>query len=58
MLVVLGATRARSPTAHAPCALLQELRDLYPEFHEFVRIREELDPKGMFLNGYLERLLA
>ncbi len=34
-----------------------ELADLYPEFDKFCQIRQKLDPQGMFLNKYLERVL-
>jgi FAD/FMN-containing dehydrogenase len=35
-----------------------ELSTLYPRWHDFQRIRAELDPQGMFLNGYLRVLFA
>lgn len=34
-----------------------ELAELYPRFDEFVKIRERLDPQGVFLNPYLEKVL-
>ncbi|MBE3561425.1 MAG: FAD-binding protein [Ktedonobacteraceae bacterium] len=34
----------------------QELATLYPHWHDFRRIRAELDPAGVFLNDYLRRL--
>lgn len=34
-----------------------ELRELYPEWSRFQDVREELDPEGVFLNPYLERVL-
>lgn len=34
-----------------------ELRDLYPHFEEFERVRRQLDPSGRFLNRYLRDLL-
>lgn len=30
---------------------------LYPRFHDFALLREELDPQGKFINPYLRRLL-
>lgn len=30
---------------------------LYPRFQEFAQLRDELDPKGKFLNDYMRRLL-
>lgn len=29
------------------------LEQVYPKFEDFLQIRRQLDPKGMFLNGYL-----
>jgi L-gulono-1,4-lactone dehydrogenase len=34
------------------------LRDLYPRFDDFLRVRDELDPEGRFANPYLERVLG
>ncbi|MBK0418018.1 FAD-binding protein [Leucobacter sp. CSA1] len=34
-----------------------ELRELYPEWDEFQRIRRALDPDGVFQNDYLRQLL-
>jgi FAD-linked oxidoreductase len=31
---------------------------LYPHWHDFLRIRERLDPQGMFLNDYLRAMLG
>ena len=33
-----------------------ELAALYPRWHDFQRIRAELDPQGIFLNSYLRAL--
>jgi len=35
-----------------------ELATLYPRWHDFQRIRAELDPQGIFLNSYLRVLFA
>lgn len=35
-----------------------ELSTLYPRWQDFQRIRADLDPQGMFLNGYLRALFA
>ncbi len=35
-----------------------ELADLYPMWDKFLQIRQELDPKGIFLNGYLQQLFG
>ncbi len=34
-----------------------ELAALYPRFDDFVRLRDRLDPRGVFLNDYLRTLL-
>ena len=34
------------------------LRPLYPRFDDFVRVREELDPDGLFRNAYLDQVLG
>lgn len=36
----------------------EELRKLYPQWDEFMAMRSKLDPSGMFLNDYLERVLT
>jgi len=33
-----------------------ELAELYPRWHDFRRVRAELDPQGVFLNSYLRDL--
>lgn len=35
-----------------------ELRTLYPRFDDFQQIRQAMDPKGIFLNGYLKQLFG
>jgi len=35
-----------------------ELRELYPMWDEFKRVRVQLDPKGVFLNPYLAKVLG
>lgn len=35
-----------------------ELEQLYPMFSEYLKIRQELDPEGMFLNEYLEEIFG
>jgi L-gulono-1,4-lactone dehydrogenase len=34
------------------------LRELYPRFGDFARIRAEVDPEGRFVNAYLARVLG
>lgn len=35
-----------------------DLREMYPEWENFLRIRQECDPAGVFLNDYLAELLG
>lgn len=35
-----------------------ELRGLYPRFDDFCALRAELDPRGLFLNSHLSRVLG
>ena len=34
-----------------------QLADRYPEWHRFLELREELDPRGLFLNEHLRSVL-
>lgn len=34
------------------------LRSAYPRFDDFLAVRKRLDPEGVFVNGYLERVLG
>jgi FAD/FMN-containing dehydrogenase len=34
------------------------LRDLYPRFQDFLALRAELDPAGLFLNPHLRRIFG
>ncbi len=34
----------------------RELRELYPRFDDFVRVRQQHDPRGRFLNDYARKL--
>ncbi|EID54248.1 D-arabinono-1,4-lactone oxidase [Saccharomonospora xinjiangensis] len=36
----------------------ERLRDLYPRFDDFRRVRAGLDPHGVFANAYLDRVLG
>ncbi|SAM02442.1 hypothetical protein [Absidia glauca] len=33
----------------------QDLRHSYPKFDDFLNVRQQIDPNGMFLNAYLQR---
>ena len=35
-----------------------DLRALYPRFDDFLRVREKLDPQGLFANQYVDRVLG
>lgn len=34
-----------------------DLKEIYPRWNDLIALRQELDPQGLFLNAYLERLL-
>ena len=36
----------------------KQLRELYPEWEAFAKVRAELDPKGVFLNDHLREVLS
>ena len=36
----------------------ETLRDIYPRFDDFLRVRDELDPERRFANPYLDRVLG
>ncbi len=40
---------------HTMCA--EQLRSVYPKWDAFLRLRQELDPSGVFLNPYLAEML-
>lgn len=37
---------------------IKELEQVYPKFHDFRKLRERLDPQGVFLNSHLKHLLG
>lgn len=39
-------------------ATAEDLAPVYPDFDRFKEVRAKLDPKGMFLNNYLRRVLG
>ena len=51
--------RVRRPAALGQAALpdAETLRDRYPRFDDFLRVRDTLDPERRFGNAYLERVL-
>jgi FAD/FMN-containing dehydrogenase len=38
--------------------MAQDLINLYPKWNDFLKIRKELDPKGMFLNDHLKQVFG
>jgi hypothetical protein len=34
------------------------LRGRYPRFDDFLRVRKEVDPNGVFTNAYLDQVLG
>nr|WP_313781716.1 D-arabinono-1,4-lactone oxidase [Paenibacillus larvae] len=36
----------------------EELKAIYPKWKEFTDVHKQLDPKGVFLNSYLQELLG
>jgi FAD/FMN-containing dehydrogenase len=36
----------------------QDLARLYPHWHDFLRVKRELDPEGLFENGWLRRIFT
>lgn len=36
----------------------RQIRDLYPRYDEFARLRQQSDPQGVFGNRLLERIFA
>uniref|UniRef100_A0ACB8GA36 Uncharacterized protein n=1 Tax=Sphaerodactylus townsendi TaxID=933632 RepID=A0ACB8GA36_9SAUR len=42
--------------AKAHTCIRRDFEKMYPEFPKFCAIREKLDPRGMFLNAYLEKV--
>ncbi|XP_043919322.1 L-gulonolactone oxidase-like [Protopterus annectens] len=42
--------------AKAHACTNRDFQKMYPSFQKFCSIREELDPTGMFLNTYLEKV--
>ena len=57
MAVLIG----RSPLAPHAAALnvaAAQLAPRYPHWQDFLRVRAQLDPQGVFLNDYLRRLFG
>ncbi|XP_074392529.1 L-gulonolactone oxidase-like isoform X2 [Zonotrichia albicollis] len=42
--------------AKAHSCTRKDLEEMFPEFHKFCALREKLDPNGIFLNSYLEKI--
>lgn len=53
-LVYSGPSCSPSPQAHN--CTRKDFEKMYPAFPKFCAIRDKLDPAGMFLNAYLEKV--
>ena len=55
-----GLRAARRPPALGQAALPRRgsLRTAYPQFDDFLAVRDQLDPARVFANGYLDRVLG
>lgn len=54
-----GCTHGRPPLFSLPQAhscTRKDFEKMYPAFPKFCSVREKLDPTGMFLNTYLEKV--
>lgn len=58
MARVLGTHGARPHWGKLHDLDAELLRTLYPRFDEFLRLRQEVDPAGVFSNHYLDRVLG
>ncbi|KAG9292380.1 hypothetical protein G9A89_015250 [Geosiphon pyriformis] len=52
---IMRSCQGRPHWAKAHTMTSEELTKSYPKFQDFQRLREKLDPDGMFLNPYLRR---
>ncbi|TIX41820.1 MAG: hypothetical protein E5V40_08970, partial [Mesorhizobium sp.] len=52
---VFARYQGRPHWAKANCMTKERLQQLYPRFDDFVAIRRQMDPEGMFMNDYLRR---
>lgn len=55
---VFARYQGRPHWAKANCMTKERLQELYPHFGDFVAVRRQMDPEGMFLNDYLRRWFA
>jgi FAD/FMN-containing dehydrogenase len=55
---LLGKYQARVHWGKLHFLTKDQLLERYPKAEDFIKIRRELDPKGMFLNKHLAPLLA
>jgi FAD/FMN-containing dehydrogenase len=52
---VFARYQGRPHWAKANCMTKARLQELYPHFNDFVAVRRQMDPNGVFLNDYLRR---
>lgn len=55
---IMRSLGGRPHWAKAYDATGKEFREMYPSFSKWCAIRQKLDPNGMFLNPYMERVLS
>ncbi|NUT54283.1 MAG: FAD-binding protein [Saccharothrix sp.] len=55
---IAGAVGGRPHWGKMHTLAADALRDLYPRFDDFRRVRAEVDPEGKFANAYLDRVLG
>ncbi|UDY22371.1 D-arabinono-1,4-lactone oxidase [Nocardioides sp. Kera G14] len=55
---ILAAADGRPHWGKVHTRTAAEFADLYPRFNEFVALRDRLDPRRVFSNAYLERVLG
>lgn len=55
---IMRSLGGRPHWAKAYDATGREFREMYPSFSKWCAIRQKLDPTGMFLNPYMERVLS
>ncbi|XP_054841910.1 L-gulonolactone oxidase-like [Eublepharis macularius] len=53
---IMKKSGGRPHWAKAHTSTRRDFEKMYPEFPKFCSIREKLDPRGMFLNAYLEKV--
>jgi FAD-linked oxidoreductase len=55
---ILGASGGRPHWGKLHTLGAEQLRGRYPRFDDFLRVRAQVDPQGLFRNAYLDRVLG